>query len=184
VLRENFEPSPSYISKIPGSGAAIAQVLRNAADVRNRASSTGNMLQNLAPSQQQMQQGMMLSNTDVCAQSHEVGRRECRFRVDHDDDGQAASVKLITSSGDDAFDAYAQDVLKRSKATKLTRHPEEPHPLFSEWALAQVVYDWVSTPMCFDANFRPPGRPVFPDSAVPYAYTFTAEVSLLAVRYQ
>lgn len=178
AIRERFEPVSAYVQKIPGSAKASAQVAKNRLEVNLRPRSTAVMEQGLVPSQQALQQGMSFG--DPCAQSHEIGRLEARFRVEHDQKGQAQEWSLQLSSGDDAFDGYARDVLRQATTIALKAHPDEAIPLYSEWLLSQIVYDWNSSIFC-PATDRPPGLPVFADKP---GVTYTAEVSLLAVRYR
>jgi hypothetical protein len=180
ALRESFEPNHAFVRAIPRSAEARARVSQNLREALQRPMATSELNRGLVPSQGEMQRGGLVDN---CSASHEVGRLETRFHVDHQEDGQAKAYRLLLSSGDEAFDAYAQNVLEKAQAQHLKAHPEEPAPLFSEWALAQIVYDWASTPGCFGGT-RPPGKPVYPDASSPWSMTYTSEVQLLAVRYQ
>ncbi|MCC6810994.1 MAG: hypothetical protein IT381_26425 [Deltaproteobacteria bacterium] len=181
ALREKFTPASTLVAAIPGSGKASLQILKNMSDAYKRPQSTDGTAHGLVPSQQAMQAGMALS--DPCAQSHEIGRLEARFRVEHDTSGQAQEWSLQLSSGDDAFDTYARDVIKTATQVELKAHPDEAIPLYSVWLLSQVVYDWASTPTCPPVS-RPPGLPVFADRKQPYAITYTSEVALVTVRYR
>lgn len=179
ALRESFEPVSTFVQKIPGSDKAKAQVAKNQAEAMNRPQSTTAFNNGLVPSQAAMQPTF----GDPCAQSHEIGRLEARFRVDHDTHGQAEKWSLQLSSGDEAFDGYAKDVLRKVTTIQLKAHPDEAIPLYSEWALSQIVYDWNSNIFC-PATERPPGLPVFADRKQPYSVTYSAEIALVTVRYR
>ena len=177
-----FTPSAALVQKIPGSSEARSQKLRNLNEAHLRPQSTSEMQRGMSPAAQAIALG---GTFDGCAASHEIGRLEARFRVEHDDTGQAMHCELLASSGKEEFDTYARDQLSSAMHRPFTADPREAVPKYSEWLLSQVVYDWYSTaavgcpPMT-----HPPGRPVNPDAADPYGVTFTTEITLAAARYR
>jgi outer membrane biosynthesis protein TonB len=180
AFRERFEPASGFVKKIPKSAKANAQIAQNMMDAGKRPQSTTAMNNGLVPSQQAMQPGL----NDACAQSHEIGRMEVRVHVDHDAKGQVEKLVLQVPSGDPAFDAYAEDVVKRSVNQPLKSYADEAIPLFSEWLLSQIVYDWWSNPLCPPPP-KPAGSPVLDDAGNPMnGITHVAEVSLVTVRYR
>lgn len=180
AFRERFEPASGFVRKIPRSAKANAQIAQNMVEAGKRPQSTTAMNNGLVPSQQAMQPGLI----DACAQSHEIGRMEVRVHVDHDDKGQVEKLVLQVPSGDQAFDAYAEDVVKRAVNQPLKSYADEAIPLFSEWLLSQIVYDWWSNPFCPPPP-KPAGSPVLDDAGnAMNGITHVAEVSLVTVRYR
>ena len=180
ALRERFEPASGFVKKIPKSSEANAQIAKNMVEAGKRPQSTSPHNSGLAPSAAAMAPAL----NDACAQSHEIGRMEVRVHVDHDDKGQVEKLTLQTPSGDQAFDAYAADVVKRAVNQPLKSQADEAIPMFSEWLLSQIVYDWWSNPFCPPPP-RPAGSPVLDDGGNPMqGITHVAEVSLVTVRYR
>ncbi len=122
---------------------------------------------------------------DACAASHEIGRLEARVRVTHDAAGQGKNAELVRSSGSDVYDKYAEETVLAASAKALSSMHGEAIPIYSEWSLAQVVYDWYSTAAlgCPPAS-HPPGRPVDPKARDPWGVTYTNDITLAAVRYK
>jgi hypothetical protein len=182
ALIDRFTPPAALVQKIPGSAAARDQKSRNMMEAHLRPQSNAEMVRGMSPAAQAMGPGDV---NDGCAGSHEIGRLEARFHIEHDETGHATACTLVRSSGHDAFDAYARTELLEAMNRPAHIEPGDAVPKFSEWLLSQVVYDWNSTASIGCPRMgRPPGRPVDPDARDPWGITYTSEITLAAVRYR
>lgn len=179
---DHFLPPAALVQKIPGSSESRMHKLRNMNEAHLRPMATAEAQRGMSPAANALIPG---GTFDGCSASHEIGRLEARFRIEHDDAGQAVNCELTSSSGKEEFDTYARDQLLTAMHRPFTADPREAVPKYSEWLLSQVVYDWYSTAaMGCPPSGRPPGRPVNPDAADPYGVTYTTEITLAAARYR
>ena len=182
AIIDRFLPPAALVQKIPGSAEARSHKLRNLNEAHLRPQATAELQRGMSPAANALLPGGVF---DGCAASHEIGRLEARFRIEHDDNGQAIHCELVSSSGKEEFDAYARDQLLTAMHRPFTADPREAVPKYSEWLLSQVVYDWYSTAAVgCPPSGRPPGRPLNPDAADPYGVTYTTEIALAAARYR
>lgn len=181
ALRDSFTPRAGFVAALAKSAQARAQIEENKLTAFRRPSGTAVHERGIQPSMRDLGQATL---TDPCQQSHEVARLAARVHVDHDAQGLVLAVTLQERSGQADFDAHAEAAARAAAARPLDAEAGEAQPLFTEWTLAQVVYDWASTPMCPPGAQRMPGTPVYPDAPNPWHVTFTVEVNLAAVRYR